>query len=932
MKIDQMKDQLDCHEVADALGLVRPGGSKGNYKSPYHDDKNPSLSISKDGKSFKDWSNEGDPQASGSIIDLVMYKENIDVSDAIKWLHNRFNLPPDPPPGNNSATPQRRRSTAEYIADNCFDNVLPAKEYLVEERKIPEEIADRAIKRKAVGYNEWHSDKVEPGEPLYGGPAVAFIVRSRNPGHVLAVDTRYLDPELNGGLKTQSFGKKYGVPFCTDWRALERSHTVYIEEAPINALSIEAAGMPGTAAMAIRGTGTAITYDFRFLAGKKVVICMNNDKPNEKGYRPGLSAAWTIHEQLTALNISAFMVDQLQWDEFGWNDTNDILQAEGPKEVEKRLTMLEPWIIPGLEGSGDPDIESRTGKRRIYLPTHDYLDYWHFRAKEDFVNYVALGKADEDGNSQREFKNVCGFRVAGISRVKIAGTTSIMTGEKDTSPTTVFAVSVQTPRHGPELQRKVFEDERLHNIDQWKKFGPVFAPALFSRMINILERGANIGARDAVNFVGLAWKDGKPIVNEGPDCYFSDPDKQCPYHNLRFPSGPREDAATVINAYQSTFKKNAALQLLTWSLGGHLKVFLGFWPHMVIQADKGAGKSVLTKRLERTIGFIMFSGQSIQTEFRLLTSISSTSHPVGWEELSARSQQVIDKAVNMLQENYQYTVTRRGSDMTEYVLTAPVLLAGEDVPVQTLLGKLIRCELTGRKGAMLPEDLPCFPVLEWIQWLSEIPKQRIKQLYSEVQKFTMERCRASEESDGAKRVVDNYAALITAWRLLSEFAGVPKNQGGFVLDALECMNDFIAETSGDREPWVWITDIILSEIDRGQFHHPFMFDHVDTDGVLIEQKEVLLIRPSHIMDHIAHTPALRDRWNALPIKTHRVYKRQLIQANVLLMRENSKETLPFERTINRSRVSNMVAMDLEALATYGLHASPKAVPTPEEVH
>ena len=44
-----------------------------------------------------------------------------------------------------------------------------------------------------------------------------------------------------------------------------------------------------------------------------------------------------------------------------------------------------------------------------------------------------------------------------------------------------------------------------------------------------------------------------------------------------------------------------------------------------------------------------------QTEYRLLTSISHTSHPVGWEELSARRQDVIDKAVAMLQENYQYT-------------------------------------------------------------------------------------------------------------------------------------------------------------------------------------------------------------------------------------------------------------------------------------
>ncbi|MGC8059585.1 hypothetical protein ACP3WF_24110, partial [Salmonella enterica] len=82
-----------------------------------------------------------------------------------------------------------------------------------------------------------------------------------------------------------------------------------------------------------------------------------------------------------------------------------------------------------------------------------------------------------------------------------------------------------------------------------------------------------------------------------------------------------------------------------------------------------SGKSTLIKRLERAIGMTMLSGQSLTTEFRLLTSISHTSHPIGWEELSARRQEVIDKAVGMLQENYQYTVTRRGAEMTEYLLS-----------------------------------------------------------------------------------------------------------------------------------------------------------------------------------------------------------------------------------------------------------------------
>lgn len=914
--------------MADALGLERPG-TKGNYKSPLHDDKTPSLSVTPDGQSFKDWSCEGDEHASGSIIDLVMHTENLlDVKEAVKRLHQLFDIPPDPQPSRDGTQSLPRKSTAEFIADKCFTNTLPAKEYLINERCLPEALVDRAIMARSVGYNDWTSDKVSAGEPLHGGPAVAFIVRSLNPGKVMAVDTRYLDPALNGGVKTQCLGEKYGHPWFMDRRSIERAKTVYIVESPINALTVEAAGIPKSAALATRGTGNVENIDWRFLVGKQVIICMDNDEPNEKGHCPGQAAAWLIHEQLTALNISALMVDQLMWTDFGWNDLNDVIKDKGPDEVRKQLRKLETWIIPGLPGKGDPAIRQaletrgKLGKARVFLPVHDFTLYWRYRAKEDFVSYVKDSQEDEDsGEVKKSFSDVCGFRIAAISRVRIAGVTATMTGEPDTASHTVFAVSVQTPRHGPELQRRVFEDERLHNIDQWKKFGPVFAPSPFLRMVNILERGAHLGSRDVVNFVGLAWRNGKPVVNEGPDCYFSNPDQQCPYHNLQFPSGPTSSAKPVIESYHDTFKKNAALQLLTWSLGGHLKAFLGFWPHMTLQADKGSGKSTLIKRLERTIGFTMLSGQSIQTEFRLLTSISSTSHPVGWEELSARDQRIIDKAVNMLQENYQYTVTKRGAEMTSYLLTAPVLLAGEDVPVESLTGKIMRTDLNHGKGPEMPDDLPRFPVLQWLQWLATLKKPQVKELYKKVLDFTLGKCRAPSDDNGAVRMAGNYAAMITAWRLLCEFSGVHRDYGNFIHDALEAMNTHIAETAADREPWVWITELAISEIDCHRYAYPYKFEEVEAPGVEVRHQAVLWIRTSHIMNHIAHTPALKDKWNALPVKSDRVYKRQLLQAGVILT-DQTGAVITKECTVGNKRVSNMVGLDLEALAEFGLYASP----------
>ena len=919
--IEELKNRIDLEDLAERLGLERPGKT-GNWKSPHHADKSPSLEIApaRNPKSWRDYSSDD----GGSCIDLVMYVRGIDdVGEAIKELHNMYAIPLDKPQRAENE-PRREASRAEYIAERSVGAIAErAVEYLAG-RGISEEVVRRAIKKGSVGFNDYASVKVEEWQPGHGGPAVVFITRTLNPGHVVAVDMRYLDPAKNGNVKTQCQGEKYGYGWTSDIKRLHAAHTVYLVESPINALSIECCALNGSAAYATRGTNVD-PIDWGFLKGKKVVICMDNDqplpdkhadgRPNPKaGERPGMKAAWALHERLTALDISALLVDQDEWKddkEAPINDVNDYLKLKGAEGLKRALWKLEPWLIPGQSAS----IEAGFGKRRVYLPYHDTSAYTHYRVKEDFTQFFTEKRSvDEKGEEYFTpcYSDLAGFRVAAISRVTISGATSTMTGDEDNQPKVSFAISVQTPRHGNTLVRRVVEDDKLHNIDTWKKFGPVFNQSPFLRMVNILERAANIGARNAANFVGLCYRDGKLIVNEGPDCYFTNPDQQCPYHNLTFNSGSRSDAMKVIGEYQSTFKKNAALLPLVWGLGGHLKVLLGFWPHMMMQADKGQGKSTLIKRLERTIGFTMFSGQSLQTEFRLLTSISHTSHPVGWEELSARRQDIIDKAVGLLQENYQYTVNRRGSDMTEFLISAPVLLAGEDVPVRSLIGKIVRTELTGKKGPIMPDDLPRFPVRQWLEFLATLQRGQVLELYGRMREFCLDRSMASGEDDGAVRMASNYAALLTCWRYLCEFAGVDPKQGDFTHDLLEEMNRHIKETSADREPWVWIVETILSEIASHQYQHPYKWDHV-------EGEECLLIRTSHVMEHLARTPALREKWNGLPVKSDRVFKKQLSQAEVVL-----SDTV--ERTIGERRIGHLTALSLNKLEQYGLYATPTNQP------
>jgi len=122
------------------------------------------------------------------------------------------------------------------------------------------------------------------------------------------------------------------------------------------------------------------------------------------------------------------------------------------------------------------------------------------------------------------------------------------------------------------------------------------------------------------------------------------------------------------------------------------------------------------------------------------------------------------------------------------------------------------------------------------------------------------------------------------------------------------MNSHIGETSADREPWVWIMETVLSEIDGGNYRHPYIFDTVDGEFCI-------LLSSGHIMNHIAHTTSLRDKWNALPVKSDRVFKKQMRNAGVIV---GEKEV---ERRIHLRRVPYLTPISLRRLEAFGLHVS-----------
>lgn len=920
---DRLKRDIDLHDLADRLGLQRQGGN-GNYHSPHHTDKSASVSIFNDGRAWKDWSGS---EGGGSCIDLMQFclPELSTPLEAAKQLGQWYGIPmPAKSPDSRSVAAQEPRSKVDYIAERSLADTQPAVDYLIG-RGISEAVATGAAAARVLGWNTWASDKVPSGQARHGGPAAAFIVREPASGRVVAVDLRYTDPALNGGIKTQCQGEKQGFGWATDFKRLFRAHTVYIVESPVNVLSVETGHFPaGTGAFALRGIGNIEHIDWSWLRGKRVIIALDHRDPvNERsGQRPGLAAAWRLSEILTALDIGAMLVDMQDWDE--GEDINDVLKAHGADELTRRLKILEPWLIPGMPGGGD----NLEGTRRVFLPGHDFGTYWRYRVKEDFTHYVEKFKdnPDDEGESSRseELGDLCSFRIAGLARLRIQSHLSTINGTPDSQPEIVYGVSAQVGSDGPTLRREVISRDRLYNLEWWKgKFGYIWKPSEFARMINILERTADLGARDVVNFVGLAWRAGELAALEGRDCYFMEPNRQCLYHNMQFPRGGRHLAASVIAAYQATFHGNAAAIGLVWALGAHLKAVLGFYPHFQMQAEKGAGKSKLLERLQSTLAFQVLSGQMLKTDHRRRSSVSYTTHPVGWDEFSKLPKMVLSDIDGLLQSTYRTEFVMVGASLTPYLMCAPVLLAGEEVDVESLQSKICRTSLSvAKQGALIPHDLPQFPMWEWLQFLASQTPARIRDLHAKCLERCAQRCRTDDHDATARRMIENYAAVLAAWWLLAEFAGIEATQGGFAEDMIAEMNSHIADTSGTRLPWVWIMEIVLSEIEAQRFAYPYAWDRVLTDD---GEDVALFVRPNHIMDHLSTAPHLRAKFDSLPIKTGRIFKQQLMQSGVVAT-YGGKPLENVDKIIRGSRAQRMTAVSLAKLEALGLYATPDLGP------
>ena len=195
---------------------------------------------------------------------------------------------------------------------------------------------------------------------LYGRPAVIFPIYDTQ-GNLTACNGRYIDNKVDSGGNRELSGRtvnrfegglKRGV-FTTPG-ALEAKAPV-ITEAPIDALSLAAAGVP---AMALCGV-TVREWMAARLAWKTVYLAFDNDPVNAQGKKPGEEA---FHAWEAVLLPFGAHVERLR--PSGVKDWNDALQKYGLEAMREALASL---FARKADADPEPDEEAQA----VY--TGDYV-------------------------------------------------------------------------------------------------------------------------------------------------------------------------------------------------------------------------------------------------------------------------------------------------------------------------------------------------------------------------------------------------------------------------------------------------------------------------------------------------------------------------------------------------------------------------------
>ncbi|MBF0627844.1 MAG: toprim domain-containing protein [Magnetococcales bacterium] len=854
MNAAQLAQAIDLHTLASQLGLRRHGAD-GNYFVPWRGDQNPSLSIFK-ANDRQRWKDQGTDDH-GDAVDLVRKVKGMDIPEAMRFLHQNYGIPFDSaaPVLSPSMPAKLLREQHLWQRAKTHPAIASAADYLIQTRRLPEE-AVRRWQGKTFGFSDYTP---KDGDPTAHGPAIVFPVTDTN-GVVIALNLRYLADGHEPRMRT--IGEAAGGMFLPR-PEVRRAAVIWLVESPIDALTLDAAGCP---AAAFLSASWADHFSFSWLTDRqRLMVLGDKDEAGKK------AAGILYHRALSAVK-TAQIVD---W-QSPHKDPNDALQAGMRlEEVRELAQQADTSLFP----AGAP-----------WMPETEYKRLSMFVCGLDCVDAVRAHHGD--GEQETTLEPVTGFRIFRIDPITVHAPETAFGGAAGNYAGHKRLVTYRRA-DSPLLHRRVIDATDLGKPTVWMECGQLHNSRHLSRMLQTLSRDQR-QQHETVGVYGLVMVNGVIQLMDSSNGYLTE--KECIYHNYRFPSAPVETAKPILEKLNGLLKGGLGVIWFGWFVGSMLKVYLGFWPHLAVSGHAGSGKTLIAKRVLCALtGCLSQEPTTLQTPYRRVKVVSNHLLPVVFDEISRASQSNLNDFVDLLNSCYRHDFRPHGQE-GGFRVAAPVCLVGQDNPIEdaAINSKLIQFDIDGEKidgGLFTPEGQ--FPMQEWAAWLQRWDRPKAELRLRQIRDSLSIHLQSAPNDSNTGRFLENYAALQFALEELCAFSGYDDDKIFQTLPKL--MNLHSRESEVIRKESVGILDRLARDVTlaRKDDRPPFKVENGQ-----------LIISPKVMLDFLSKNNRI------FPVKSSRRLVTHL-KHDGFLMESNSSRRIDGQKT-------KAVVLDLKRMEEAGI--------------
>ena len=382
---------------------------------------------------------------------------------------------------------------------------------------------------------------------------------------------------------------------------------------------------------------------------------------------------------------------------------------------------------------------------------------------------------------------------------------------------------------------------------------------------------------------------GHYVVSDGVE--FPGGTEECPYAGKRF--NRTGDMRFFERAAKLTTNGVSEI-IMVATLGAPIKAATKRWPNTGGEGDTTSGKSTLLERVLNPLGITSFGPSHCRTAYRIRKMVINTNLPVALDEAGRLGRSMRHILVDVLNEGYGITPSTHGEGQRMCVISAPVILFGQDLPFNDLALSTKIIKVTLDPACRDPKALEAlmasessFPTRRWLEFLAEYMSTH------DVNREIHERTEVMRErvfgtgvppAANAERFIWNWAAVSYAGDILVAF-GAPVSdafQVNLVNAAKAHADELYGEMDGRHSIGRRVVHDVMELLATPDFKPPFslllddrgLFFHVEGALRYLESKGYRYdVSNARVVTHLLRelgTPGHRERVGNVQIRLFHV--------------------------------------------------------------